>query len=214
MSSHADRVALKRISLAQTQYTFPNTKIPMLDFEKRADGESTMRHYPQSTQSGQLLCVSLVKRNALPCEIRRGLFEGIFFQATLDRLVLALNEAPNTNRMYDEQYYEDMTVKDLVFNAREPEEILVLDWRARRMRQAFTQPSTSHLLRRFRADPFLRPIRGYEREKMLLPTVYFETIVFEEFRRPDYISEADWVARDTVSMPLGPLTGILYSTNL
>ena len=77
-----------------------------------------------------------------------------------------------------------MTLKKVVFNARSSSEILTLDWRARRI----TQPprptankimSTSRMPPRFKAAPILRPTKWFERDKIVLNQVYFETIVFE-----------------------------------
>jgi hypothetical protein len=41
----------------------------------------------------------------------------------------------------------------------------------------------------------------YEREKRILHTIFFETIVFEEFRQPNYVLDSEWTSRATVRPP-------------
>lgn len=48
----------------------------------------------------------------------------------------------------------------------------------------------------------IQPARAYEREKTVIDDIFFETIVFEEFKRPSYVDELDWTSRTTVRSPL------------
>lgn len=45
---------------------------------------------------------------------------------------------------------------------------------------------------------FEQPAKRYERDKRIIDSVFFETIVFEEFKRPVYVDELDWTSRTTV----------------
>lgn len=61
--------------------------------------------------------------------------------------------------LYYVQEYRDLSLKKFCFNARCPDEILVLDWRSRRDKEPFKaagMPSSSSLPRRYKAMPFLR----------------------------------------------------------
>lgn len=89
--------------------------------------------------------------------------------------------------IYEELEFRELTLKKVVFNARSSSEILTLDWRARRVmpstKAASKEPTTTRFNRsspsRFRAAPILRPTKWFERDKIVLNTIYFETIVFE-----------------------------------
>jgi hypothetical protein len=64
-----------------------------------------------------------------------------------------------TCSLYYIEEYRELNLKKFAFNARCPDEILVLDWRSRREKENARPaglPSSSSLPLRFKAIPFLR----------------------------------------------------------